>query len=47
VLFLTAWMQQSRGITIEHTAAILSGFFLLGLLILKFAPETRGQDLPD
>lgn len=47
VLFLTAWMQQSRGVSIEHTAALLSGFFLLGLVVLRFAPETRGKDLPD
>jgi len=47
VLFLSAWMQQARGISLEQTAVILSGFFLVGLVILHFAPETRGQELPE
>lgn len=47
VLLLTAWMQNSKGVTIDQTAALLSGFFLLGLVILPFAPETHGQDLPE
>ena len=47
VLFLTAWMQQSMGFTTNQTAAWLSGFFLLGLVIIRFAPETRGEDLPE
>ncbi len=47
VLFLTAWMQQSMGFTTNQTAAWLSVFFLLGLIILRFAPETQGEDLPE
>jgi len=47
VLFLSAWMQQSMEISLEQTAVILSGFFLLGLVILWFAPETRGEELPE
>jgi len=47
VLFLTAWMQQSMGFTTNQVAAWLSGFFLLGLLIVKYAPETEGEELPE
>ena len=47
VLFLTAWMQNDRGYTVDQTATLLSGFFLLGLVILWFAPETNGEELPD
>jgi len=47
VLFLTAWMQQSQGVTTNQTAALLSGFFLLGLIVVKFAPETQGEELPE
>lgn len=47
VLFLSAWMQTSMDLSTEQTATLLSGFFLLGLVILYFAPETRGQDLPE
>ena len=47
VLFLTAWMQQSMGFTTNQTAAWLSGFFLLGLIVVRYAPETQGEDLPE
>ena len=47
VLLLTAWMQTAKGVTVDQTATLLSGFFLLGLVILKFAPETNGEDLPE
>ena len=47
VLFLTAWMQNDQGFTINETATLLSGLFLLGLFILRFAPETNGEELPE
>lgn len=47
VLFLTAWMQGSMGFTTNQTAAWLSVFFLLGLIIVRYAPETQGEDLPE
>ena len=31
----------------RYTGVAMSGFFLIGLLALPFAPETRGQPLPD
>ena len=47
VLFLTAGMQQSMDFTVNQTATLLSGFFLLGLAVIRFAPETHGQELPE
>ncbi len=47
VLFLTAWMQQSMEFTVNQTATLLSGFFLLGLVVIRFAPETHGKELPE
>jgi len=34
------------GLSMENTASILSLLFLLGLVVLLFAPETKGRDLP-
>ena len=47
VLFLTAWMQQSMEFSVNQTATLLSGFFLLGLVVIRFAPETHGKELPE
>lgn len=47
VLFLAAWLEGSRGLTFAQTATLMSGFFLLGLWLLRFAPETHGKDLPE
>jgi hypothetical protein len=32
---------------LRWAVVVLSGLFWVGLLILVFAPETRGQDLPE
>jgi hypothetical protein len=34
------------GLSLESTVSILSLLFLLGVVVLIFAPETKGQDLP-
>lgn len=47
VLFLSGWMQKDWGFRLEDTVAILSFLFLLGVVALFFAPETKGQDLPE
>jgi len=58
ILLVRAWMRssgeigrgpvrvQGLGLSFEHTATILSLLFLLGLIVLLFAPETKGKDLP-
>lgn len=35
------------GLSLETTASILSLLFLVGIVILLFAPETKGQELPE
>ena len=35
------------GLSLESTASILSLLFLLGVVTLLFAPETKGQELPE
>jgi predicted MFS family arabinose efflux permease len=46
ILVLSGWMQTRWGIGMANAAALLSLLFSLGLLLLLFAPETKGQDLP-
>jgi MFS family permease len=46
VLALSGWMQYKLGISVANAAALLSLLFALGVLLLLFAPETKGQDLP-
>jgi MFS family permease len=52
ILFLGGWMQKPdwkypRPFTLEETASLLSLLFALGVVLLLFAPETKGQDLPE
>jgi hypothetical protein len=35
------------GLSLAGSATLISLLFPLGALLLCFAPETRGQDLPD
>jgi MFS family permease len=45
ILLLSGHMQRDWNVSLENSAAILSSLFLLGPVLLWFAPETRGQDL--
>ncbi|MEM9480137.1 MAG: MFS transporter [Verrucomicrobiota bacterium] len=52
ILVITAYAQMpvndgGFGWTNEFLASWLSGLFLIGAVIVLFAPETRGQDLPE
>lgn len=47
ILFVSGWMQKDRGFTLENAAAILSLLFLVGAVALYFAPETKGEELPE
>ena len=38
---------ETQPISLAHSAAILSFLFLLGVVVLLFAPETKGQELPE
>ena len=48
ILLARAWMRndQGLGLSLESTASILSLLFLLGVLVLLAAPETKGRELP-
>ena len=46
VLFwLSPWMKSTWDLRTAITC--LGGFFLFGVVILKFLPETQGEDLPE
>jgi MFS family permease len=45
ILFLGGHMQKDWGFTLEGRASLLGLLFLVGVLLLLAAPETRGRDL--
>ncbi|MES2696623.1 MAG: MFS transporter [Verrucomicrobiota bacterium] len=45
LIWLSAWMKAVFPLSVA--ISVLAGFFLLGLIILAFLPETKGQDLPE
>jgi MFS family permease len=46
ILFLSGWMQKEWGFSLEQAASLLSLLFLGGIILLAFAPETKGRELP-
>jgi MFS family permease len=44
--FLTGWLVTTFG-TFGRAASIIALIYLLGLVVLLFAPETKGRRLPD
>jgi MFS family permease len=46
VLFLGGWLQRDAGLSLAGAASALSLLFLPGAVLLLFAPETRGHELP-
>jgi MFS family permease len=47
IMVLTGWMNREWKLGHDETAVLLSPLFLLGIVVLFFAPETRGKDLPE
>jgi MFS family permease len=47
ILFLSGWMQKDRRFTLANACSVLSLLFVVGIVLLAFAPETRGQDLSE
>jgi MFS family permease len=47
VLLVAGLMNRTWDLSHTDTAAILSALFLAGIVVLAFAPETRGRDLPE
>ena len=46
ILVLSGWLQKSMNFSLHDSATLLSSLFLLGLVVLLFAPETKGRALP-
>jgi MFS family permease len=46
ILFLGGWMQKDWGFSLGNAASLLALLFLPGAILLLFAPETKGRDLP-
>lgn len=44
LIWLSAWMKSTFSLPVA--VSVLGTFFLLGLLVLRFLPETRDQELP-
>lgn len=45
LIWLSAWMKAT--FSLSTAVSVLGGFFLLGVVVLAFLPETKGQDLPE
>ena len=45
LIWVSAWMKAQM--PLPHAISVLGGLFLLGLVMLAFLPETKGQDLPE
>lgn len=46
ILILTGWMQRDLAMSLTDSATLLGLLFLLGIVVLAAAPETRGKELP-
>ena len=44
ILYLSGWMKNDWGYTLSSACLTLSFLYLLGVVVLLFAPETRDQD---
>jgi MFS family permease len=47
ILVIKGLLQSELGLSLRDAASLLSLLFLFGSLLLLFAPETKGQDLPE
>jgi len=45
-IVLVAWMRDQQGLSLGSCVSLLGGLFVLGILVLFFARETKGQELP-
>ncbi|WP_164101777.1 MFS transporter [Candidatus Laterigemmans baculatus] len=47
VLIFSGWLKAQEGMDLRYAVTSLSLLFLLGVVIILFLPETRGEELPD
>ncbi|HWA99095.1 MAG TPA: MFS transporter, partial [Pirellulales bacterium] len=46
-MLLSAWVKSLPGVDLRMAVSLLSLFFLMGLVVIAFMPETRGKPLPE
>jgi MFS family permease len=47
MLFFSGWLKSSSFVDLRLAVTLLSGLFLVGVAIVRFLPETKGQPLPE
>jgi len=47
MLFFSAWLKSQPGMELRLAISLLGLLFLLGLVVVRFLPETKGQALPE
>jgi len=47
VLLFSGWLKSKEGMELTHALTMLSGLFAIGIVLIAFLPETKGQDLPE
>jgi MFS family permease len=47
LLFFSGWLKARQGMELRTAISLLSLLFLLGLVVIYFMPETKGQGLPE
>lgn len=47
IMIFSGWLKFQPGIDLYEAITILTGFFGLGMIVLAFLPETKGQPLPE
>jgi MFS family permease len=47
ILFLSGWMQQWWHFSLGESVSMLSSLYLIGVVVILLAPETKGQKLPE
>lgn len=47
VLYGSGWLKSLPGMKLHAALVLLSGLFLVGVLVVSFLPETKDQPLPD
>jgi hypothetical protein len=47
MLFFSGWLKARPNMTLPLALTLLSSLFLLGLVVIYFLPETKGQPLPE
>ena len=47
MLFFSGWLKARPGMDLRAAISLLGFLFLLGLIVIHFLPETKGQPLPE